>query len=398
MCGQHALNMLIQDNLFSAGELGEIANRLDDEQRALNGYPANFVSENANASGFFSVQVLEKALTHVGLSLRRLNHPTMEYLMKDPSKGRAYIVNHQQHWFAVRRFGKLWFILNSQDAGPRHITDSYLNLFFLHLVENGCSIFHVEGELPFCRADEAAFNGKIVVKERIDNDKALQSALRISSETIQDDEFQRVIQMSREEHELEEALKRSMMENVKTGDSNSVNEAESENTMSTLSDLIEQDDSDSSVLQQNPERMETDTGPLEGETFVQTPLEEALLGENGQDPLPASTLMICVDRLYQSFTNLITDYFPYPSIAMPQYSDIKELAEHDVKTFKEACNELTAEFTKTATEWQLVSPEEAYEDEARDLEKAIKRQEELQRRIEERLKTESDKVDTKGSR
>lgn len=84
MCGQHALNMLLQDNLFSAGELGEIANRLDDEQRALNGYPANFVSENASASGFFSVQVLEKALAHIGLSLRRLNHPTMEHLMKDP--------------------------------------------------------------------------------------------------------------------------------------------------------------------------------------------------------------------------------------------------------------------------------------------------------------------------
>lgn len=102
--------------------------------------------------------------------------------------------------------------------------------------------------------------------------------------------------------------------------------------MSTLSDLIEQDDSDSPVPQQNTEKMETDTGIVEGETFVQTPLEEALLGENGQDSLPASTLMICVDRLYQSFTNLVTDYFPHPSIAMPQYSDIKELAEHDVKT------------------------------------------------------------------
>lgn len=44
--------------------------------------------------------------------------------------------------------------------------------------------------------------------------------MRISSESNQEDELQRVIQMSREEHELEEALRRSMMEAKNDAQSN----------------------------------------------------------------------------------------------------------------------------------------------------------------------------------
>uniref|UniRef100_A0AC34QMD6 Ubiquitinyl hydrolase 1 n=1 Tax=Panagrolaimus sp. JU765 TaxID=591449 RepID=A0AC34QMD6_9BILA len=204
--------MLLQSNIFSANELGEIANRLDDEQRALNDYPTDFISENANASGFFSVQVLEKALENIGLSLKRITHPSMSHLMEDPSRGRAYIVNHELHWFTVRKFGNLWFLLNSQENGPRHITPSYLNLFFIHLIENGCSIFHVEGDLPFCVADEAAFNGKLQVTatlSSIDNDEALQRALKTS---VEQDELERALKESAEMADFEKATKLSLEE------------------------------------------------------------------------------------------------------------------------------------------------------------------------------------------
>uniref|UniRef100_A0A914YFJ2 Uncharacterized protein n=1 Tax=Panagrolaimus superbus TaxID=310955 RepID=A0A914YFJ2_9BILA len=89
--------------------------------------------------------------------------------------------------------------------------------------------------------------------------------------------------------------------------------------------------------------------------------------------------MICTDRLYQSFNNLILDFFPEPRLAVPPQGDIKESAEFNVKTFRDACQELTAELTRSAVEWQLVNPQEYYADEIKDLEKAISRQTEIQK-------------------
>lgn len=102
--------------------------------------------------------------------------------------------------------------------------------------------------------------------------------------------------------------------------------------MSTLSDLIRQDDNTET---EQPQQMDienpVDDTEDDEEIIMDTPYDEALYGKNGKDPLPATTVMICVDRLYQSYNNLVTDYLPNPSYAMPQKADIKEIAEFDVK-------------------------------------------------------------------
>uniref|UniRef100_A0AC35GTL8 Uncharacterized protein n=1 Tax=Panagrolaimus sp. PS1159 TaxID=55785 RepID=A0AC35GTL8_9BILA len=113
----------------------------------------------------------------------------------------------------------------------------------------------------------------------------------------------------------------------------------------------------------------------------QSELDIAINGINGYDPLPAAPLMLCVDLLYQSYNNLILDFFPEFGIALPPQSDIKESAEFNVKSFRDACQELTAEFTRSAVEWQLINPKEYYADEIKDLEKAIARQTEIQKRV-----------------
>uniref|UniRef100_A0A914QJY0 Uncharacterized protein n=1 Tax=Panagrolaimus davidi TaxID=227884 RepID=A0A914QJY0_9BILA len=101
--------------------------------------------------------------------------------------------------------------------------------------------------------------------------------------------------------------------------------------------------------------------------------------------------MLCVDRLYQSYNNLILDFFPESGIALPPQSDIKESAEFNVKSFRDACQELTAEFTRSAVEWQLINPQEYYADEIKDLEKAIARQTEIQKRVEGKINNEINK-------
>uniref|UniRef100_A0AC34QN65 Mediator of RNA polymerase II transcription subunit 7 n=1 Tax=Panagrolaimus sp. JU765 TaxID=591449 RepID=A0AC34QN65_9BILA len=163
--------------------------------------------------------------------------------------------------------------------------------------------------------------------------------------------------------------------------------------MSTLSDLITQDDN---AEINEPERMEEDNQvenpPEDEEILMETPYDEASYGPNGKDPLPATTLMICVDKLYQSFNNLVTDYFPSSTYIMPQPTDIKETADFDVRMFKDACNELANEFTKTAAEWKLACPGEAHAEECKNLEKAVKRQEEVKTRINGKLKIEGQKI------
>lgn len=51
--------------------------------------------------------------------------------------GRAYICNWFLHWFAVRKLGFQWFILDSMKEQPQLITDTYLHLLFEQLIVDG---------------------------------------------------------------------------------------------------------------------------------------------------------------------------------------------------------------------------------------------------------------------
>lgn len=60
LCAQHALNMLLQGPYFSAVDLADIANELDEREKQMLGENdrANFRSQNLDDSGFFSIQVI----------------------------------------------------------------------------------------------------------------------------------------------------------------------------------------------------------------------------------------------------------------------------------------------------------------------------------------------------
>lgn len=82
LCAQHALNALLQGAYFTAVDLAEIAKQLDEEEtRAMaEGNVGGLESEeyrkflkegssNYDDSGFFSVQVISKALSVWGLDI-----------------------------------------------------------------------------------------------------------------------------------------------------------------------------------------------------------------------------------------------------------------------------------------------------------------------------------------
>ncbi|XP_023333294.1 ataxin-3 [Eurytemora carolleeae] len=112
-------------------------------------------SSNMDDSGFFSVQVISKALEVWGLELVSFTSadPLAERARQSPLAAQAYICNYQEHWFTIRRLGQQWFNLNSLLEFPELVSNTYLGEFLAQLQQEGYSIFIIKGQLPECDAD-----------------------------------------------------------------------------------------------------------------------------------------------------------------------------------------------------------------------------------------------------
>ncbi|EJD03337.1 Josephin-domain-containing protein [Fomitiporia mediterranea MF3/22] len=161
LCAQHALNSLLQGNYFTAPDLAAIANSFDMlEHNALESQPRQSGSHNMDDTGFFSVQVIDKALDVWGLSLVRWRSEQMRPYQDAPHKQLAFVLNLEQHWFTLRRFGPAqtsadsdpgeghWFNLNSSYDRPKWVSRTYLDMFLRQSEEEGYSVFAVVQEDP----------------------------------------------------------------------------------------------------------------------------------------------------------------------------------------------------------------------------------------------------------
>jgi len=166
LCAQHALNALLQGSYYTAVDLASIARTLDVEERAVLGqggvdnpeYLRAFQQDSFNMddTGFFSVQVISKALSDWNLRLVPFtaDDQVAACARVDPTCQSAYICNFREHWFTIRRFAsQQWFNLNSVLNGPELISPTYLHMFLSQLQNDGYSIFVVDGTLAQCQAD-----------------------------------------------------------------------------------------------------------------------------------------------------------------------------------------------------------------------------------------------------
>ena len=158
LCGQHALNNLLQESIFTPIDLAEIAQDLDSQERAFMTVKGNmtpdamkFLSEssgNVDESGNFSIQVLRAALQRshaielISWTADRGNHSA------DMTAERGFIVNRSAHWFTVRKIKNRWWNLNSTLEQPEVITEFYLTAFLSQLIGDGYSVFQAKGNLP----------------------------------------------------------------------------------------------------------------------------------------------------------------------------------------------------------------------------------------------------------
>ncbi|KAJ7901851.1 Josephin-domain-containing protein [Mycena olivaceomarginata] len=162
LCAQHALNSLLQGNYFSAPDLSEIGRNLDSLEESYDDENHGTKSGNMDDSGFFSVQVLDNALRVWGLNLSRWRGEEMRPFHNHPENQLAFILNYEQHWFTLRRFGPHWFNLNSF-AKPEWVSKLYLGMVLQQAEADGYSVFAVtpadpssSAALPHTEADDIA--------------------------------------------------------------------------------------------------------------------------------------------------------------------------------------------------------------------------------------------------
>jgi ataxin-3 len=150
LCGQHCLNNLLQDDFFSAVNLAEIAQELDEQERSIMGSSAfSFApSSNVDESGNFSIQVLRLALQRYnGVDLVPW-HFKSEGVDSDPLAQQGFVVNRSDHWFTIRKINNNWWNLNSTLERPELVSTFYLSALLHQLRQDGYSVFIAKGSLP----------------------------------------------------------------------------------------------------------------------------------------------------------------------------------------------------------------------------------------------------------
>jgi ataxin-3 len=104
----------------------------------------------------------------------------MAHAKEDPAGQDAFILNLNEHWFTLRRFGKSrkrWYNLNSMKAHPTYVTETYLSVLLAQMESDGYSIFAVIGDLPDCEAELYAMTTPEPTPEQIRADmEALRAA------------------------------------------------------------------------------------------------------------------------------------------------------------------------------------------------------------------------------
>ncbi|QRV79688.1 Ataxin-3 [Ceratobasidium sp. AG-Ba] len=127
LCGQHALNTLLQGSYFTAPDLARI----------VKDHPE--IEENADKdpSG------VRKTNLETGAAICN----PMQFTQL------AFVLNLEQHWFTLRRFGQrggkgFWFNLNSFLSAPEWVGGEYLKMVLQQAEQEGYTIFVVRPSDP----------------------------------------------------------------------------------------------------------------------------------------------------------------------------------------------------------------------------------------------------------
>lgn len=207
LCAVHCVNALLQGPHFTEVDLAKHAHELDAQERALLG-TAGGESTNVDASGNFSIGVIEAALKTRGYRCYNTQHPAIAGSVRDnPGSESGFICNShaREHWFTIRRVNGRWWDLDSMKHSPQSIGDVYLAEFLLATEQQGFTIFVVRdtssGDTPVgSKAAElphplpGAFSGRLAGSQHFLTEGRIEELKRAGEQKEQQeaDEAQRI--------------------------------------------------------------------------------------------------------------------------------------------------------------------------------------------------------------
>ena len=145
--GLCAVNHVLQNHFYTSLDFDNLAQQLNSIENNLiidndGEHTANNAS-NYDAFGNYSIQVLIAALNTHHLTLTTWN----ERVDPDPTIYDCFIVNQNEHWYTIRRIRGRYWILNSLEQKPSHISDFALTALLGGLNGDNLSISIVTGPL-----------------------------------------------------------------------------------------------------------------------------------------------------------------------------------------------------------------------------------------------------------
>lgn len=164
LCGQHALNNLVQSDAFGASELATIAQNLDimelqfmaeNNEGGINSpdYRARLLegSHHVDSQGNFSIEVLKAAIQNMyGVSLPHLSQKDLLGGRHDITEYQGFLCHKSDHWFSIRKIGGRFWNLNSTLERPTVISHFTLAKEMDTCHKEGYTIFCVPSGLPEC--------------------------------------------------------------------------------------------------------------------------------------------------------------------------------------------------------------------------------------------------------
>jgi len=179
LCGQHALNNLLQGAYFTAIDLGHIGAKLDEQEQNLlysineeekmsedvpSQYNANNNEyepqgrdrkySNVSMEGLFSIDVIIAALRSIKMDALPLSHPDCLSANTQPDKENGFIFYQMSHWLAYRKIHGVWYDLNSQSnylllkPQPVRISEFFLSAQLSKLQDEGFQVYVIRGQFP----------------------------------------------------------------------------------------------------------------------------------------------------------------------------------------------------------------------------------------------------------
>ncbi|CAI5450093.1 unnamed protein product [Caenorhabditis angaria] len=123
---------------------------------------------------------------------------------------------------------------------------------------------------------------------------------------------------------------------------------------------------------------------MDAENSARKPEAEAPDAEEEEEPLERTLLGDGIDSLMMHWCQLLTNVSVRAPVPPPStLGHVKEVAEVCSKHFRDACVDVTNEFYRLGTQWEIENHEEHFKNEERDLDAAILRQNALLKKARE---------------